>query len=189
MINVEDTPIDNIHDNFDTLMCFLESANSLRALAYDGIGINASNNLGKPTNDYWYEHLFTAFYLYRHAIELALKALIKSICKKNIFGHDLEKIWDTIPLEEKNKFDAEFLKEINEVFHILSEFNVLKDEQLFRYHNNKSISINKLRNIKYRDFEILYGGAYSIRQAVLETIDKDRIRSHTNTNHIMAEDA
>lgn len=188
MFNLEDTPINNIHEHFDTLMCFLESAGSLQALAYDGININQINSIGKPTNDTWHKHLFTAFYLYRHATELALKALVKSIHEKDVIGHDLEKIWDEISLEEKNKFSADFINKINNAFKILGEFDVLKNEQLFRYHNNKSISMNVLRSINYTDFETLCGCVNSIRQAVLETIDKGQSRQDTNTSNVLSEE-
>lgn len=186
MFNIEDTPVDNIHEHFDTLMCFLESAGSLRALAYDGIAMNQTNSIGKPTNDTWHKHLFTAFYLYRHAIELALKSLVKIIHNKDVLGHDLENIWKEISPEEISKFSDEFLKEIADAFQILREFHVLKDEQIFRYHNNKSISMSKLRNIEYKDFEMLYGCAYSIRQAILETIDKAKTSQYGNNGNTLA---
>ena len=66
-----------LEEHFDLLSCFLRSAITLHATACDGIASNNKSSLGKVTNDVWNEHLITAFYLFRHSFELAIKALIK----------------------------------------------------------------------------------------------------------------
>lgn len=168
-------PINHIKEHLDTLSCFLTSAESLRALAYDGIAKNKINSMGQPTNDVWHQHLFTAFYLYRHAIELALKALCESLINNDVKDHDLEKIWNLYSNEDRITYTLK--DQIIKAFEILKKFHVLNDEQLFRYHNKikkkQIIDFEEMPNIEHKEMETLSYCAWGIRQAVLEAM-------HTN---------
>jgi hypothetical protein len=156
-----------LKNHFDVLSCFLESASTLRSIARDGIAANGEPQAGIPRNDFWNEHLITAFFLLRHAIELAVKALIKEIKNEDINGHNIKKLWEENIPNHQNMLP----EKIKEAFDVLAKYNILKDEQLFRYHaDNSGNKLNAMQPIPNDDFDALEIAAWAIRQKTLEYI-------------------
>jgi hypothetical protein len=76
-----------LQDHFDMLACFLKSATALHAVACDGM---VGRGIGQPTQEHWNEHfIIIAFFLFRHALELAVKALVEELTGNEIHGHDI----------------------------------------------------------------------------------------------------
>ncbi|MCK4608728.1 MAG: hypothetical protein KAT71_04535 [Gammaproteobacteria bacterium] len=95
----------NQDSHLDLLDCFLHSSMTLRTTALPKM---QSNNNGLMPNEFWHEHLIIAFYLLRHALELALKALIEEIPeKKTIHHHNIQKMYDTVSKTLSNKVKEE----------------------------------------------------------------------------------
>ena len=156
-----------LKNNFDILSCFLRSATTLHAVACDGIAGNNKNPIGAVTNEVWNDHFITAFFLFRHAIEVAIKALIKEIKNLDIHGHNIKKIWE----ENIPDYQNVLPEEINKAFIVLAKFNILEDAQLFRYHVDKGgVTLKSMQPIKNDDFDALSGAAWAIRQIILECI-------------------
>lgn len=154
-----------MQNHFDVLECFLHSATELYAVAVDGINKNSDGSIGMMSNEFWNQNLVTSFFLFRHAIELGVKALIKEVSSSDVNGHDIQKLW------EKNipNYRAVLVAEISKAFSVLKKFNVLNDAQLFRYHNDKGGNrLKDLPAIENDDFNALSDLAWKIRQAILE---------------------
>jgi len=118
-------------------------------------------------HDFWNEHFITAFFLFRHTLELAIKALIKEIHRRDVHGHNLKLIWEKYIPNYKNVLP----EKINKAFAVLAKYNVLEDAQLFRYHvDNNGIKLNDMPPIEYDDFDAISDAAWTIRQAALECI-------------------
>jgi hypothetical protein len=148
------------------LSCFLKGATALHAVACDGM-VGKDKNIGQATSEYWNEHFVTAFFLFRHALELSIKALVKEITAVDIRGHDIKKMWeDNIP-DYRNVIP----EKINKAFAVLAKFHVLNDAQLFRYHADKSgIKLKNMPLIQNNDFDAISDAAWAIRQLILECI-------------------
>ena len=154
---------DQLNAHFDMLSCYVGSAMSLHANVMDGIADNLKNSNGKLTNEILIEQIITAFYLSRHALELAIKALIKITTGNDEQGHNLEKLWEKIPKQN------DVLKEIvKKPFDILKKYDLLENEELFRYHINKRGIALKNLIIERNDFDLLVDAIWSIRQIILE---------------------
>lgn len=158
----------DMKDHFNVLNCFLNSAIELRRAASNGFIQESEGSISGEVNHFWNHHLVTSFFLFRHVIELGMKALIKEVTGKDVHGHDIEKLWkENIPTHE-----TELSAEISKAFSVLKKFNVLNDAQLFRYHSDKSgKKLKDLPAIESDDFDALIGLAWKIRDAVLEVID------------------
>lgn len=151
-----------LQDHFDMLSCFLKSATTLHAVACDGI---VGRGIGQPTAEHWNEHFVTAFFLFRHALELCIKALVKEMSGVDVRGHDIKKMWeDNIP-----NYRNVIPEKIDKAFAVLAKFHVLNDAQLFRYHADKSgIKLKNMPLIQNNDFDAIYDAAWTIRQLILE---------------------
>ncbi len=155
-----------LQDHFDMLSCFLKNAMTLHAVACDGMA-GRGENIGQSTPEYWNEHFVGAFFLFRHALELSIKALIKEMTGIDVHGHDIKKMWeDNIP-DYRNIIP----EKINKVFAVLVKFHVLNDAQLFRYHADKGgIKLKDMPLIQNNDFDAISDAAWTIRQLILESI-------------------
>lgn len=151
---------DEFKDHLDVLMCFLNSASALFGIACDGYA-------GKNCECFWNYHFVTAFFLFRHSIELAIKALIKEIKNIDVRGHNIKKMWE----EHIPDYQNVLPNEIKKAFEVLEKYNILEDAQLFRYHTDKTgTRLENMPSIKNEDFDALQHAAWSIRQTVLECI-------------------
>ena len=146
-----------LKEHTDILSCFLYSAQTLRSIGYDKAcrGEVGGMNFG------YNENLITSFFLYRHAIELAIKALIKKVQHIYVGGHNIKKLWENYVPNHQDIFPLT----ISKAFQVLEKFGVLKDAQLFRYHADISGErLESLPQIKNEDFEALYAAACDIEQ-------------------------
>lgn len=113
-----------------------QSGEMLYAAAYDGITKNATRRIGFPTDEYFHGHFIVAFYNFRHAIELKMKqlALLLGITKR--YGHKLSDLWDEVLKHAKITANETI---VTEALLVLADYDVLQDEELFRYsQRNKS---------------------------------------------------
>jgi hypothetical protein len=155
-----------LQDHFDMLSCFLKSATTLHAVACDGM-VGRGGNIEQPTPEYWNEHFVAAFFLFRHALELSIKALIKEATGVDVCGHDIKKMWETNIPDYRNVIP----EKINTAFAVLAKFHVLNDAQLFRYHADKDgIKLKNMPLIRNDDFDAISDAAWAIRQLILECI-------------------
>ncbi len=153
-----------IDSHFDMLSCFLNSASTLYAVACDGINSNQISQLGKPTDEYWNEHFITAFFLARHALELAIKALIKTLKGNDVNGHNIKSMWKCHIQNNTNIS----LKKIQKAFDVLEKHGVLHDAQLYRFHvDKKKIQLNNMPNVNNEDFDTVIDLAWSVREECL----------------------
>ena len=158
---------DDLKSHFDVLSCFLRSATTLHAVACDGIANNKNSSMSSVTNDVWNGHFITSFFLFRHTLELAIKALVKEIKSVDIHGHNIKKMWEENVPDYKNVLP----EVINKAFAVLAKYHILEDAQLFRYHVDKSgATLSSMQPIKNEDFDALSGAAWAIRQTILECI-------------------
>ncbi|WP_126322243.1 hypothetical protein [Candidatus Rickettsiella viridis] len=154
-----------LQDHFDLLSCFLNSASMVRGMACDGITRN--NSIGSPMPEFWNQHFITVFYLFRHALELAVKALIKEVTGHDVVGHNIQKMWE----ENIPNYQNVIPEQINKTFTVLAKYHLLNDAQLFRYHADKGgVKLKDMPLIHSDDFDTISGAAWAIRQLVLECI-------------------
>ncbi len=155
----------DLKSHFDVLSCFLHSATTLHAAACDGIASNEKNFIGTVTDDLWNKHFITAFFLFRHTIEIAIKALIKEINNFDAHGHNIKRLWEeNIPNHQNVLPD-----EINKAFSVLEKYHILENAQLFRYHVDKGgVTLRSMQPIKSEDFDALSSVAWAIRHTILE---------------------
>jgi len=155
----------DLKDHFDLLSCYLVSATSLHALACDGLA-GRSGGVGSVTPEFWNKHFVTAFYLLRHSLELAVKALIKETCGTDTHGHDIKALWESVPDHQNIIRD-----QISRAFTVLAKYNVLKDAQLFRYHADKGgVKLKSMPSLTNDDFDAISTASWAVRQLVLERI-------------------
>ena len=158
---------DNLIDHFDVLSCFLHGATTLHAVACDGLAKNMSGSIGQMTNEFWNDDFITAFFLLRHALEVAIKALVKEVKGLDVNGHNIKKIWE----ENIPNHNSVLPDEINKAFNVLDKYHLLKDAQLFRYYTDKSgVKLKDLPPLENEDFDALSGAAWAIRQLILEQV-------------------
>lgn len=159
-----------IENHFDLLSCYLHSAYILYGIASDGM-------TNKGQNYSWNEHFITAFFLLRHAMELAIKALIYEVKGKDVNGHDIETLWKTNIPNSENILP----NEIKLAFAVLDKYHILINEELFRYPiTKKSISLKNLPIIRGEDFDALFQAVGAIRDEVLKCIHEKKWPSKIN---------
>lgn len=134
--------------------CFYKSADFLVNNILPEIRKNNEKILGRrslSTNDYWYRMLIPAFYLYRHTLELYMKKLASTL-DMEVKGHDVHKIWKEI----SNELEISEISEVENAMGVLSKYEILEDEQLFRYEtHNRGQRLSELSSIKEEDFNML----------------------------------
>jgi hypothetical protein len=155
-----------LHDHLDILLCFLNSA----TLQY-GFACNEAAKMIIKTEQLTAEYvngLFViVFFLLRHAFELSVKALIKEITDKNVYGHNIEKIWKA-HIPDYQKIIPE---KIDKAFAVLCKYHILKDAQLFRYPTDKDgVRLKDMPYIEGEDIEVILDVAWTIYQLILERI-------------------
>jgi HEPN domain-containing protein len=151
---------------FDLADCYFNSGAMLHAAAYDGIVKNAQSCIVAPTDEFFLGYFLVAFFNIRHAIELRMKnlAALLGIPSKN--GHDLEKLWDEISKSTQINVNETI---VTAGLLELVKYDVLKDEQLFRYeqHNKISAVLKNYPAIAPSTFGILGDTYYALREATL----------------------
>lgn len=149
-----------IENHFDLLSCFLNSASILPAIAAD----EQKNPNSTVTKEMSNGHLIIAFYLFRHSLELALKALANELNRKDIRHHNIKEMWNDLPPSYRSVLSEKMEKALV----VLEKYSVLKDEQLFRYHVDKGgLTLKSFSTIENEDFDALSSAAYEVRHAYL----------------------
>lgn len=165
VLDIAATP-NKINGHLDLLCCFQHSALSLYGAAKEqqqeinnGEVIIESSNFNSVD-----EYLVIALYLFRHAIELAVKALLEAITFEEMTGHNIKNLYQKLPKVYKHIL-SEF-GNINGVFEILTKFDILEDEQLFRYHVDKRKKyLNQVEKITNKDCDALNNAIQYLRYA------------------------
>lgn len=154
-----------LQNHMDMLSCFLNSATTLYAFACEGIA-NSTGKIGHATLEYWNDHLVTAFFLFRHAFELSIKALIKEKTGNDAHGHNIKELWESI-----SEYQNVIPEKISKAFTVLEKRHVLNDAQLFRYHvDKKCVELKDMPPIQNGDFDAISDATLAIRQLLLEHI-------------------
>ena len=156
----------NIGD-FDLADCFFQSGELLYAAAYDGITKNAMGRIGFPADEFFHGHFIVAFYNFRHAIELKMKqvALLLEITKWH--GHKLSDLWDEILKHPQIKSNETI---VTEALLVLADYDVLQDEELFRYSQRNKFPNQLLQDypaIQTESFHLLGKAYHSLSEAIL----------------------
>lgn len=167
--------------NFNLASCFFHAGATLYAAAYDGITKNVRGGIGCPTDEYFHGHFIVAFYNFRHALELIMKELAEAL-NVSADGHNLGQLWKDLRTHPQvNQEEAV----ISEALLVLTEYNILKDEQLFRYTQHKKSSIRPLKNypaIATRSFESLSAAYQGIRHLIQVITEQEHQTSIALTN-------
>lgn len=139
-------PMDEIDSFLKLAEIFHFSAEMLYAVSGDGL--NNCQGMGL-TPEFFNNNFVPTVYLYRHAIELIMKALLEEIEPEDIpEKHDLRFLWDRCKATiTKNGFSFVFLDDIEKDLTWLEQKGVL-DDQLYRYPYSKK---NKSENIHLKD--------------------------------------
>jgi hypothetical protein len=115
-----------------------------------------------------YGEIIIAFYSIRHALECAIKALIKELTGAEVIGHNIEKLWKQIPSYKKLAPEGEA---IDNGFNILKKYHMLNDAQLFRYHRDQhGFKLQDLPAITNDDFSTVVAAVYKVRDIFLEFV-------------------
>ncbi len=149
----------DISSNLELLDCFEISAKMLYTFAHDE---KTKPQLG--TVDFSNKYLIISLYLFRHSIELGIKALIEAITTESFYHHDIEEIWNEIPKVYKLFLSGN--GKLGNAINVLKKYQILNDEQLFRYHiDQNENSLKKLPVISNPDYETLLAFVERIQQA------------------------
>jgi hypothetical protein len=143
---------------FDIFICYLMSATHLH-----GQSIEASN--GKVvTSDVAAYYAITALYLYRHTLELGIKALLEKETGKKFTVHNIKSLWEKLP-----NYQDRSTVEISEAFAVLGKYHILEDAQLFRYEvDKKGTQLQDVLPIEEKTFKILGDAAWAVYREICE---------------------
>lgn len=132
------------------------SASALHAQGIEASNKNSVCGGGPIVAEYYY---ITAFFLYRHTLELGIKTLIKYEADIDVIkSHNIKALWEKVP-----NCDTLIPEIMQRAFDVLEKHNILKDEQLFRYHLD--LRKNRLQDmlpIEQKSFEALDQAAWSV---------------------------
>lgn len=158
-------PTNNFKNHVDIFSCYINSADALHAIFYDALLSGNGGDISK-------RHIITSVYLYRHSIELAIKALIKELKNEEVYGHNIKKLWEDYILDNPQGILPD---EIKKAFDVLEKYGVLENEELFRYPQSKNgVTLENILSIEITDLGILHAAAYSIRHLVLVSIHQKK---------------
>ncbi len=149
----------DINNHFNIFSCYLRSASALHAQGIEASNKNSACGGGPVVAEYYY---ITALFLYRHTLELGIKALLKSKTGDDVTGHNIKKLWEAV-----SNGQTGISTKIQKAFAILAKHHILEDAQLFRYHEDKKgVRLQDMLPIEEESFEVLDQAAWAVYQEV-----------------------